>query len=332
MAMRSGYEGHPLRADGAASGGVPLISRRDWLCFGLLGAGAAVWPVRAGIVGDAAIGRIFLIACAEPNPAQSTPRWIIAIDPKTGTLTKLFDVGLYDGPVRVSPDGRTAAFEGGTPDRRAIMTCPTREGGKATKVADLPRTMRDASPIWSPDGRWLVASVPKPAQGGGWDWETYKFAADGSSRELLPIPPTDEVHDWSPDGQWLLTTRHGRFYIMRPDASEQRQVFRWRGDYPRFSPDGKSFVFTWMMVQRHGIFVMDLDGGRHRPVLEVELGTVASPCWSPDGKELAVVTYELQPKNRAIASARIIVCELVGKGRRVFNLPPGTTPRRPDWR
>ena len=149
---------------------------------------------------------------------------------------------------------------------------------------------------------------------------------------LLPIPPTDEVHDWSPDGQWLLTIRQGRLYIMRPDASEQRQVFRWRGDYPRFSPDGKSFVFTWMMAQRHGVFVMDLDGGGQRPVLEVELGTVASPCWSPDGKELAVVTYELQPKNRAIASARITVCELAGKGRKVFTLPPGTTPRRPDWR
>jgi len=211
------------------------------------------------------------------------------------------------------------------------MTCPTREGGKATKVGDLPRTTRDASPIWSPDGRWLVVSVPK-WQGDDWDWETYRFAADGSSRELLPIPKTDEVHDWSPDGQWLLTTRHGQFYIMRPDASEQRQVFRWRGGYPRFSPDGKLLVFTWLMVQRHGIFLMDLDGGGHRPVLEVELGRVASPCWSPDGKELAVVTYELQPKNRATASGRVVVLESVGKGRRVFTLPPGTTPRRPDWR
>jgi len=86
------------------------------------------------------------------------------------------------------------------------------------------------------------------------------------------------------------------------------------------------------MVQRHGIFLMDLDGGGHRPVLEVELGRVASPCWSPDGKELAVVTYELQPKNRATASGRVVVLESVGKGRRVFTLPPGTTPRRPDWR
>jgi hypothetical protein len=190
MAMRSGYEAYPLWADGTASGGVPLVSRRDWLCFGLLGTGAAVWPVRADIGGDAAIGGIFLIACAEPNPAEATSRWIIAIDAKTGTLTKLFDVGLYDGSVRVSPDGRTAAFEGGTHDRRAIMTCPPREGGKPTKVADLPRTTHDASPV----------------------------------------------------------------------------------------------------------------------------------------------TYELQPKNRATASARVVVLELVGKGRRVLTLPPGTTPRRPDWR
>ena len=139
-----------IRADGRASGGVPLISRRDWLCLGLLGAGAAVWPVRAGFGGDGAIGRIFLIACAEPNPAQVTPRWIIAIDPKTGTLTKLFDVGLYDGPVRVSPDGRRAAFEGGTPDRPSIMTCPTREGGKATKLGAqglAPDAVRDLE-LW----------------------------------------------------------------------------------------------------------------------------------------------------------------------------------------
>jgi Tol biopolymer transport system component len=330
--MRNGYETHPPVAKDGVPAGIPLISRRDWLCYGLMGAGAAVWPVGAGIAGDAAMGRIFLIACAEPNLVNGTPRWIIAIEPKAGTLTKLFDVGLYDGPVRVSPDGQTAAFEGGALDRRAITTCPTRQGGKMTKVADLPRTMLDASPIWSPDGRWLVVSLPKPAQDGGWDHETFRFATDGSSRELLPIPPTDWVQDWSPDGQWLLTTRQGRFYIMRPDASEQRQVFRWKGDYPRFSPDGRSFVFTWMMTQRHGIFVMDLEGGRHRPVLEVELGTVASPCWSPDGKELAVVMYELQPKNRAAASARIVVLGLDGQGRRVFTLPAGTTPRRPDWR
>jgi Tol biopolymer transport system component len=332
MAMRGGEEAPPRLADGGESGGVPLVSRRDWLRFGLLGVGAAVWPARSAKGGDPPTGRVFLIACAEPNPANATPRWILAIDPKAGTMTKRFDVGLYDGPVRVSPDGRTAAFEGGTSDRRAIMTCPTREGGKATKVGDLPRGTHDAAPVWSPDGRWLVLSVPTPARDGGWEWETFRFAADGSRRELLPIPRTDEVHDWSSDGQWLLTTRQGRFYLMRPDASRQRQVFRWRGYYPRFSPDGKRLVFTWMMAQRHGIFVMDLDGGRQRPVLGVALGTVASPCWSPDGKEVAVITYELQPRNRAAASARVIVCDLAGKGRRVFDLPPGTTPRRPDWR
>jgi hypothetical protein len=42
--MRSGCEARPLWGDGGASDGDPLVPRRDWLAFGLLGVGAAVWP------------------------------------------------------------------------------------------------------------------------------------------------------------------------------------------------------------------------------------------------------------------------------------------------
>jgi Tol biopolymer transport system component len=94
---------------------------------------------------------------------------------------------------------------------------------------------------------------------------------------------------------------------MRPDGSAQEQVTdddsnNW---FPHPSPDGRSLVFLSYEkgVTGHpenkdvSLRLMTLDtkkvsvlgrffGGQ---------GTVNVPCWSPDGRQIAFVTYQLVP-------------------------------------
>ena len=79
---------------------------------------------------------------------------------------------------------------------------------------------------------------------------------------------------------------------MRPDGTEQRRITE-EGNpfYARFSPDGRRVLYTDNgRGEQSGIWVVDVDGKNARLVFPVdpETMTVASACWSPDGKRIAI--------------------------------------------
>jgi dipeptidyl aminopeptidase/acylaminoacyl peptidase len=57
---------------------------------------------------------------------------------------------------------------------------------------------------------------------------------------------------------------------------------------PRWSPDGKRLAFLSDRNEQPGLFVMPIDGGEARPLLEKDR-TVSSFAWSPDGTKIAFI-------------------------------------------
>lgn len=109
-----------------------------------------------------------------------------------------------------------------SPDEQAMAYTTTSGELKILPVAGEPETIFStigevASPVWSPDGEWIVFRLTRNYQG-----YLHRIRPDGSDMQRIthaayPIAPT-----WSPDGQWLS-------YISRA-ANQNSEIRRMRAD------------------------------------------------------------------------------------------------------
>lgn len=274
--------------------------------------------------GAKAKGRIYVTAGLRLKDEEKTQyNLLIAIDPATGKWHKITDDG-HDA--RVSPDGKTLVFSRfGEPDEHSrvsslgIWSCDTAGSNKPIKISD-----RGGRPIWSSDGKHLVATKQenldkdneKDRKTPAWRDETWRIDADGSNPVKLSIPDTDSVEDWSADGQWFVTSsdRHPPFgsgyqlYLMKTDGTQQRRLTKGGLNvYARFSPDGKKILFLRQTAKEgNSIWTMDVDGKNAREIVkEVDLASPNGAFWSPDGKQLAVILFnwELDDNGKKVGRA-----------------------------
>lgn len=207
----------------------------------------------------------------------------------------------------LSPDGKALGISHGTAEdgRSRIYTMPLSGG--------VPRLITPLAPSylhgWSPDGKTLAYCAQRDDK-----FDIYTIPAEGGmENRLTDAPGLSDGPEYSPDGRhiWFNSTRSGLMQVwrMNADGSQQTRI-TWDEDsncwFPHLSPDGKLVAY---IAYKKG----DVDPTDHPPFKNVELrlinsegeapkvlcklfggqGTINVNSWSPCGKKLAFVSYEL---------------------------------------
>jgi TolB protein len=203
----------------------------------------------------------------------------------------------------LSFDGKMLTISSGDGGPSIGYTVPV-IGGEARKVT---QTGKGASYMhgWSPDGKYLVFCGERNKE-----YDVFRIPATGGPEERLTnTPGLDDGPEYTPNGKYIYfnSVRSGLMQIwrMKADGSEQTQITNdnYNNWFPHISPDGKWIVYITFLKNEvapgdHPFYkhvyirVMPASGGPSKVVayLYGGQGTINTPSWSPDSKNIAFVS------------------------------------------
>jgi TolB protein len=181
-------------------------------------------------------------------------------------MNSITTVRITDHPSRdtnpvISPDGKTLAFVSFRDDPEGdIFTLKI----DAASLISSGKKSAGASVI--PDSKLKNLTSERQGSSG------VTFA----QREANPV--------WSPDGKWIAFSRTVRgetdIWIMKKNGSDKKQITKGSGDYPSFSPDGKSIIYVSYGENIDGdINIVEIDSGRTEKVISGP-GIKLYPCYA----------------------------------------------------
>ena len=201
----------------------------------------------------------------------------------------------------VSPDGNSLVISDSTENGDSCIYALPISGGTPRKVTELTPSYWHG---WSPDGRTLVYVGKRGAT-----YQVYRCPFSGG-HETQVTDSFDHCDgpDYTADGQWIWFNgereEEVQLWRMRPDGTELERMTNDRrvNWFPHPSPDGKHILYLAYesgtrghpAMQRVELRLIPAAGGEPKTLLGITggQGTMNVPCWAPDSRKFAFVSYE----------------------------------------
>jgi Tol biopolymer transport system component len=128
------------------------------------------------------------------------------------------------------------------------------------------------SSCWSPDAKWIVTGGSDAAGLG-----LFKIPLEGGSPvRLVRGPALNPV--WSPDGSLIVyagtnVSTFAPLLAVRPDGTSFKLpdiTLRRLGEHVRFSPDGKSLIYTQGLLASQDFWLLDIASMKSRPLTRLQ--------------------------------------------------------------
>lgn len=218
------------------------------------------------------------------------------------------------GDPRISPDGSVVAYVVTTVDaeenayKSAIWVVPTDGSEPPRRFSRGPK--RDASPRWSPDGRFLAftSNRDEDANGTSGGAQLYVIPAEGGEAVQLTDFGKESVDEptWSPDGTRIAFSARVRskdYEIEKDSDRPPRRITRLN-----YRLDSVGWTFD---RPRH-IFVVPADGSAMPTQVTRGDFEDANPAWSPDSEEIAFVSARHRNWDIDVGASDIFVVPATG--------------------
>jgi hypothetical protein len=237
-------------------------------------------PASAPAAFPGANGKILISTTVVSAGVSNTD--IYAVDPVTGTDTRLTTDPGADRTPAASPDGLKIVFS-----REEALYVMNADGTGETLLAASPPGGVD--PAWSPDGTEIVFAR-QDYDAGDFGTKLYVIDADGGNLHRITTSASlrwDFAPDWSPDGSSILFTSNiNQVWKVNPDGSGMARILN-DGRYPSWSPDGSKILYTAAGDPDSDLFVANPDGTDATNVTPERTGDNGQGVFSPDGHRIA---------------------------------------------
>jgi Tol biopolymer transport system component len=234
----------------------------------------------------------------------------------------------------ISPDNKHIAYSCTKSGNNDIYIMPT-TGGEPVRVTDHPAS--DFWPAWSWDGKWLAFLSNRNGEDNIW---IVRVSPEGKPQgEPFSVSQIaggrNSTFSWTNNGNIGISLSSAIKNLVIKDLDSGRETpltnMLTNDDKPRWSPDGSQVVYASEKSGKMDLWLVGTAGGEPTLITGTFSGQqgvrfISSPCWLPDGQNIAFVVVTDDKRNNGIwvVSAKRV------DARKIEFTPEGTI-QRIDW-